>query len=341
MILFTFLQSSKLTNSTQRFQQFETQMRILISGGSGFIGSVLIQTLVDHGHSVCSLDLVQPKQIVTKCETRLGDIRNNDFVKRAVEASHPEAIIHLAARTDLLGSSEDDYSTNIQGTKNICDAAKELSGLRHFVAASSMLVCRPGYQPTSDLDVCPINIYGQSKVATENIIRSSQLKIPWTIIRPTTIWGQGHYGLRDGFFKILRKGLYIHPHNIHPIRSYGYVGNVAYQLKQIIESEPSKTHKKTFYVGDEPLDLTEWVNLFSVALRQREVATCPIIALKGLACFGDILNYFGCRFPLTTYRLVNMTTDNIIDMEPTFQAIGKGPFDLDTAVSNTVKWLKE
>ena len=66
------------------------------------------------------------------------------------------------------------------------------------------------------------------------------------------------------------------------MRSYGYVGNVIWQIMKILEASPIRD-KKVFYVGDQPIDLYKWVNGFSLLQRGRNVTITPRVIVHGLA----------------------------------------------------------
>ena len=110
---------------------------------------------------------------------------------------------------------------------------------------------------------------------TETITREAQLKCVWTIVRPTTIWGPWHCGMRDGFFAVLRSGWYVHPAGAAGRRSYGFVGNTVFQIGRILRAPESSVRGRTFYLGDQPLNLRDWVGGFSRRLRGQDVREIP------------------------------------------------------------------
>lgn len=95
----------------------------------------------------------------------------------------------MAARTDLNGTSIQDYKANTDGVKSVIEAASVSSSLKHVIFAPSMLVCPLGYHPDGDEDYCPNTVYGESKVV-EQLVRSLATGLlMWTIVRPTSLWG--------------------------------------------------------------------------------------------------------------------------------------------------------
>lgn len=189
-----------------------------------------------------------------------------------------------------------------------------------------MLVCRLGYIPKHNEDYTPDTLYGESKVATEKLTRASALDCKWIIIRPTTVWGPWHLRMRDEFFRVLKKGYYFHPGGRSCLRSYGYVGNVVHQIKSLLSAPADQVHKKTFYVGDAPILLRDFVDGFSRRLCGKRVPTLPILLFRLLAQTGDLAIKLGWQNPpLNSYRLSNMTQDNIIDMSATLVVTGPLP----------------
>lgn len=319
------------------------QARILLTGGSGFIGTNLVDYLERfNGVKILNLDIVPPNKRSHDIYWKECDILNREKLGGQFHDFMPSHVIHLAARTNLEEKrSLDGYQVNISGTENILKAANQSDSVQRVIVTSSMLVNRVGETVSSYEDYSPPNLYGQSKVLTETITKQFGLQKEWLIIRPTTVWGPWNFVHVNGFFKVLRKGLYIHPGGRKSIlKSYGYVGNVVHQIARLLAAPTDKVHKKTFYVGDPPMDLRLWTDEFSRALCGRKIRTAPVPLLRCIAAFGDMLGMLHIRFPLTSFRLENMTVDNIIDMMDTLAVTGPSPYSLVDGVRETIKWLQ-
>src|SRR5205085_2909989 len=138
---------------------------------------------------------------------------------------------HMGARTDLDGQTLDDYSANTLGVQNVIDAIHEAGTVRRAVYASTRFVFNHGVVPRHDYDYSPHTVYGQSKVKTEEIVRSQpQGCVPWVIIRPTSIWGPWFDTPYKEFFLTVAANRYLHPGSLRLPKTYGYVGNVVHQI---------------------------------------------------------------------------------------------------------------
>jgi nucleoside-diphosphate-sugar epimerase len=146
---------------------------------------------------------------------------------------------------------------------------------------------------------------------------------------------------RRELWRVLQRGLYLHPGRQPVIRSYGYVQNVVSQVQRIFEAPREAVHGKTFYLGDRPINVFDWVNGFSRALTAREVRVVPRPLMRTLALLGDIPTALtGKAFLINSSRLRSMTTDYATPMESTFEILGENPSSLEEGIRETVEWLR-
>lgn len=316
--------------------------RVIVTGGSGFIGTHLVSLLVKQGHQVVNLDKAQPLNPEQKQLHRQADILDAAAVRAEFDRFHPQWLFHLAARTDCDETTtvKAGYGVNTIGTANVLAAAANAS-LERALITSSQYVCRPGHTPADDQDYCPHTVYGWSKVETERATRGAGLKCPWVMVRPTNIWGPWHLRYRRQVWHAIQRGFYLHPGGAPVIRSYGYVGNVVSQMLGLMEADTAKINGKIFYVGDAPRDLLDWVNGFSFALRNRPVMVIPRPLLRTVAFAGDVIGKVrGREFLIHSSRFRSMITSDQAPMSATFELLGRNPFSLEQAVGATVEWLR-
>lgn len=318
--------------------------RVLVTGGSGFIGQHLVQLLTKKGYTVTSLDVRSPAKPVRGVAYVLRNLLDADGLKLALKEARPDAVVHLAARTDLREERDlAGYAANVQGVENLADAISHTTSVRRAICTSSRLVCRIGYTPTSDEDFQPTTLYGSSKVRTEQIWRQADGGgVVWCLVRPTTIWGPGMNPHYLTFFRMIRSGRYIHVGARPTRKSYGYVGNTVHQYLRLLEVESDLVNRKLLYLADyDPIALEDWAEQFQRALGAPPIRTLPLWLARAGARVGDMLNGLGWKpFPLNSFRLNNVLTPFQLDLSATEELCGPLPFTMEQGVKETVGWLQ-
>jgi GlcNAc-P-P-Und epimerase len=314
-------------------------MRILVTGAAGFIGGAVARHLIARGHVVRGLDLATDGTRSVAC-----DIRNGPRVLEELQAFRPEAVVHLAARTDL-GEMRDlaGYSANVDGVRNVVAAIRAAGGVERAIFASSQLVCRVGYVPKSETDYAPSTLYGESKVWTERIVRESDGGgATWCLVRPTTIWGPGMSAHYQRFLRMIAKGRYVHVGTSPLRKSYGYVGNVVHQIERLLAAPAGEIRGKTLYLADEPpLSLRDWADALQREMGAPPIRTIPIGLARLAARAGDVVNGLGFRrFPFNSFRLGNLLTEYRFDLSETMRICGPSPVTMAEGVRELVAWFQ-
>jgi len=318
-------------------------VKLLITGASGFIGTNAVDIFSQHANAILNYSLHPPLKTEQKQYWLAGDILDAAATKAAFQQFQPDRVLHLAARAECDENTtvEKGYGVNTQGTQNILDAIRETPSVERVIITSSQFVCASGRLPKNDTDYFPETVYGQSKVITEKLTREANLPVCWTIIRPTNIWGPWHMRYRREFWRVVERGLYVHPGHRPVIRSYGYVKNVVYQIQKIFEAPRELVHAKTIYLGDRPIDLFDWVDGFSRALTGYKARVVPRPLMHALAILGDIPSRLrGKPFLINSSRFRSMTTSYETPMEQTFQLFGENPYNLQDGIKETAEWLR-
>jgi GlcNAc-P-P-Und epimerase len=317
-------------------------MRVAITGGSGFIGTNLVEYYATLGVPVLNLDPSEPRNKQHVGYWRKIDPLDANDVGIALGEFAPTHVFHLGARTDLHGATLSDYARNTDGVNAFLDACNELSDLKRVVFTSSRMVCRIGYQPTSDTDYCAPNAYGESKVRTEQIVRSTKTTFPWVILRPTSIWGPWFDIPYRTFFLTIAANRYIHIGRRPVRKSFGYVGNTVQQLAAVAETPSGEIDGTTMYQADPPIDTVDMANRIQRAFDSRPIRTLPRSVVKPVALVGDLLHRLGWREPpLTSFRLDNLLTEMIYDTAPIDKIVPHLNYSLDEGIRHTVNWMRE
>lgn len=185
-------------------------MRILITGGAGFIGSACAQALMERGDTPILVDNFNDyydpqlkkdrlskflKNYKGKFVLRKGDIRDRKFMERVYKNDKPEKVIHLAAMAGVRNSILDPMlyaDVNVMGTTNLLDLSVKYK-IKNFVYASSSSVYGMNKTPFSETDNVdtPISPYAATKKATELLAHTfSHLSgMPTTGLRFFTVYG--------------------------------------------------------------------------------------------------------------------------------------------------------
>lgn len=317
--------------------------KILITGGSGFIGTNLIEYLLSINIEVLNIDIQPPKIDSHKFFWRNIDIRDQKKLAEQIKYFLPVQVIHLAARTDLNGLVLDDYTSNTDGTRSLINALNESNFSGEVVFASSMYVCRPGYQPLSNTDYCAHTVYGESKVAMEKIIRQLSPSYSWSIIRPTSIWGPWFDTPYRDFFNIVLQKKFFHIKNVNTQKTYGYVENSVFQIMAVLDNLNSSnkfTKNNVVYIGDWPkYSILEWADEISIHVPYK-IPTLPYELFFILGKLGDFLSSFNIKFPMTSFRLSNMTTNNVHDLNLIEKLVPILPYSRQQGTEKTVAWLR-
>ena len=316
--------------------------RILVTGGSGFIGTNMMQHWIDRGVEVLNVDSKPPLNPAHQPFWTRADIREKEAYASAVKDFRPDCLLHLAARADLNGQAVADYDANTLGVENTVLAAKA-GGVPRVLFASTQLVCTPGYQPKTDEDYCPPNPYGESKVIGEQVVRTlAGEAFTWALLRPTSIWGPWFNEPYRDFFLRGRRGGYVQAKGVRVAKSFGYVGNTVEQLAVLSVCPAEAIHRRVLYVADyAPVVVSEWADMIQQEWGAAPIKEVPLGVLQVAAKAGDALKRLGWKSPpMTSYRLRNLLTNSPQDMEPLREICGPLPYTQKEGTRLTVEWLR-
>lgn len=201
-------------------------MNILITGGTGFLGTHLTNFLIKHGHSITILDNFSnsdSKTSLTSNKIKIieGDICDSSKLSKSMK--NIELVIHLAAQIsvdDSIKNPENTMMINVQGTQNLLESCVE-NNISNFIAASSAAVFgNPSTLPlTEDSPKNPISPYGTSKLMMEEKILefSKENNLNSTILRFFNLYGIGQSPQYAGVITKFLKNI----HENKPLEIFG------------------------------------------------------------------------------------------------------------------------
>jgi dTDP-glucose 4,6-dehydratase len=181
-------------------------MRILVTGGTGFVGSRLLECLAESGsHQLYSVqryvtgrdDLAPPQDADTLVKLAFCDLRDPAAVKSAVREIQPEVVFHLASISPVSYSYDhpnEVMDVNLSGTMNLAESCRrELLNLKHFLFASTSETYGNGPVPKrEDTPQSPSSPYSVSKLAAEKYLLYmwQACKFPVTVLRAFNTYGR-------------------------------------------------------------------------------------------------------------------------------------------------------
>lgn len=241
--------------------------KILVTGGAGYIGSVLTRQLLEKGYQVRVLDRLMygGEPIIDmfnypNFEFVKGDVRNREDVEKAVEGM--DCVAHLAAIVGDPACAKDpelSNSTNLEGSKLLYDVANE-KGVKRFVFASTCSnygkMDDPEAYVHEDSALAPVSLYAETKVATEKYLlgQPQTNNCKPTCLRFSTVYGlslRPRFDLTVNEFTkelVLDRELVVFGEQFW--RPYCHVYDLARSVGTVIEADEDKVAFDVFNVGD-------------------------------------------------------------------------------------------
>ncbi len=320
-------------------------MNALVTGGTGFIGSHLVELLLNKGYSVRCLvrktsDLAWLKDLPV--EYVHGDLFDMDALRKAV--SGVDYVYHSAGLTKAK-KKEDYYKGNSDGTRNILEAVTGSTTLKRFVQISSQAAVGPS--PTrapidETVEPHPITTYGRSKWKAEEECLSRMANIPITICRPPAVYGPRDKDIFE-FFKTMSMGLQPMVGFNHKLVSLVHVTDLVRGFVMAGESE--KSAGQTYFVSSK--DCYGWKEIGEVtrkvigryALRLR----IPKSGVYSIAAIAELFASFSSKPALINFEKARDMVQNYwtCDSSKAKRDFGyEQQISLEEGIRTTVGWYR-
>ncbi len=227
-------------------------MRALVTGGTGFTGSYLVNRLLESGWEVRVLDnqegLEKEKLEKIGAKITLGSVTDSALVDELTRGC--QVVFHLAAAFRVISLPDATYrAVNVEGTRNTLRAA-ERHGVERYIYCSTQGVHGNIENPPGDENspIAPEDYYQQTKYEGEEVVREFASRLATTIIRPTAIYGPGDPGRWLMLFKHAQNGRFLMfgdgRTTYHPV----YIDNLVDAF--VLAAEKKAAIGQTYIVGD-------------------------------------------------------------------------------------------
>ena len=217
-------------------------MKVLVTGGSGFVGARLVRSLISEGETVrATYRTAAPADAAGAEWMRLARLDDERHLEEAVAGC--DAVVHLAAlahQSDAHKRVAEFLRVNTVGTRLLARAAVN-AGVRRFVFVSSIAaVCTRSDEPVNDLTApAPTDIYGRSKLEAERalVAQMAGAACDWCILRPPLVYGPGNPGNMRRLLKIMASGWPLPLGAIRNRRSLMFVDNLNDALRTVMRHQ--------------------------------------------------------------------------------------------------------
>lgn len=315
---------------------------ILLTGGSGFIGSHF-HNYLDQSRLI-NMDLVAPAFTNNAVFTQ-GDIRVREQVQSVMQGKNITTIISLAAKHHDFGVGHDEYfDTNEEGTEVLCAAASE-NNIKEIVFFSSVAVYGVrDVVSNEELEPSPDSPYGASKLAGEKVLARWASEDPARkvlIIRPTVVFGPGNFANMKNLISQIDSGFYCHVGRGNNIKSIAYVENVVGATLFLMNKLAPGV--SVYNYADEPQLTTREIGEHIAGFLGKRIAfTLPMsmAVLFGLP-FDLLIKLTGKNLPVSSARIRKLGTQTYHSAKRIFSEGFKPRYSSVDGLEKMVEWYKQ
>jgi nucleoside-diphosphate-sugar epimerase len=320
-------------------------MRVLVTGGSGFLGSWVCE-LLSPAHEVRALvrrtsktEHLKKLANVELAEGSVEDARAVDDATKGVDA-----IVHCAGLVKARGEDEL-MRVNVGGTKNLIASAKD-HGVKRFVHVSSVEACGPSSDgsPVSVDQERPFTAYGRSKLAGEKAALAAKDALHVTVMRPGAIYGPRDVEILDAF-KSIKRGLMPTVAGGRARGSFVWGPDCAAACIRALEADVPSGGKYFVDDGGPPVSQKEFLEMIEDALGRRALVrmSLPKGLLKTVAIGVEAYGKASGKAVMLTREKADMLLQHFVcESSRTREELGWKPeVPLREGVRRAVAWYRE
>ena len=316
-------------------------MRIALIGGSGFVGTRLLDLLNKNPKEYdCKNIDIQPSYFFNDITT-LGDVRNKEELQKSLEGI--DLVILLAAQhRDDVSPVSLYYDTNVTGMKNTLEAM-EYDGVKRIIFFSSVAVYGINKEnPDENSQPDPFNHYGKSKLEAEKLLKEwYKDHKDWNIniIRPTVIFGERNRGNVYNLLKQISSGKFLMVGKGRNLKSMAYVGNVVAFVEYLIDNV-TKGYNVFNYIDKPDKNMNELIETVGSVLKKNipSIHFPYWLGMLGGYGFDLIAKLTGKKLTISSVRVKKFCATTQFDSSKAHSSGFKPPFSIDEGLKRTLEF---
>ena len=332
-------------------------MRAVITGGTGFIGSRLVEKLVETGYEVRCLvrksSLVEPLKKLG-VELHYGDLLDHASLRTLAKGG--DLVYHLAAMVTDWGSRRDFYVMNVDATRTLLEASRD-SGVKRFIyMSSSTVVWKSDFWEVHDIDDIDENYpypekyndyYNETKAEAERAVISFHqgTDLETVVLRPSNVWGAGDRVILPRIVQAAKKGILFPMGSGHRWVSPCHVDNLAHAL--VLSAERGDGGGSIYFINDGvKLEHNEFLSevLGAVGIEWAPRFTIPYsIAYAAAYAMETLFKIVNSKNPpvLTRFAVAALAGSRSYSIEKAKKEIGYEPVvAMDQGLRQLADWIE-
>jgi nucleoside-diphosphate-sugar epimerase len=324
-------------------------MKVLVTGGTGFIGSHLIDRLLEENHEVfCVVRRSSNRTWLTGKPLQLLEcdrVCSPEFIRGAVRGV--EIVIHgmgVLAASNLEAFRE----VNVRPVRLFLEACRNQGGVKRFVLLGSHGAAGPnpaGKERITETDPChPVSAYGRSKLEAEDVTREYLGQVPWTILRLSAVYGPRDHSFRRIFRSAYHRGVVPQVGRQPKSLSLAHVRDIVAGITLASTSERS-VNETYFLSTEQPCSFEDVrAGLESAMHRVVKLRVIPNLMVQGLMLWSDFLaRVFGQNVLLNRDRLATLAYPRwVCDVSKAREQLGyRQTVSLNDGLRETFEWYRQ
>jgi nucleoside-diphosphate-sugar epimerase len=319
-------------------------LKIAITGANGFVGSNLVRFLSANDFEVTPLVRVGADLSLLPTDVKPLEVDYNDGASFAEAIAECDVLIHNAAITR--GKNWDEYhQQNVALTEQVITAVNRTQRVKQLVFISSQAasgLCS-GIKGKTEEDRCsPLTYYGKSKLHAENLVKQISKK-PWTIIRPTSVYGPGDRDFLH-YFKFVKSG-------VAPLVGFKpkyvcmiYIEELCYFIGKTLDNKDA--FNETFFASDGLVySWDDFIDKLEIAIgKKAKRIRIPESLLGFVALSNEVMGKLQDKTPLITFQKLKEIKGSFWTCNPakSQKILGIEPFDrFEENIRETYEWYQD